>query len=95
MRAASRRKCATADHNPATNHARIVIQAARTIQRRHQSGAGHTKSITQYLLRNSLVAEVPILHGEANKMTYSLAISLLPFVFCVLGIVGGYYIFRS
>ena len=92
MRAAGRRIRA-AGQQPA---ARIGAQAACTLERRFENGAAdYTKSITQYVLRNSLVAEVPILRGETNQMTYSLTISLLPFVFCLLGIVGGYYIFRS
>ena len=93
MRAARRRICA-ADQQRA---ARIITHAACTLERRFENGAAdYTKSITQYFLRNSLVAEVPILSGETNQMmTYSLTISLLPFVFCLLGIVGGYYIFRS
>ena len=94
MRPAGRRISAT-DCRPATEHARIGVQAACIIQRRHESGAGYTEPNSQYVLRDSLVAEVPILRGETNQMTYSLTISLLPFVFCVLGIVGGYYIFRS
>jgi hypothetical protein len=46
-------------------------------------------------LQNFLVAGFSILGEGKNKMTYSLTTSLLPIVFCVLGIVGGYYIFRS
>ena len=95
MRPARRRKCSTADHDPATEAARVGIQAARTIQGRHESGAGCAEPNSQYVLRNSLLAKVLIHYGEANQMTYSLTISLLPLVFCVLGIVGGYYIFRS
>ncbi len=85
-----------ADRNPATKRRRIVAKAARTIKRRFENGAGqYTESNSQYILRIGILAKVPIPHGKRNQMIYSLTTSLLPLLFCVLGIVGGYYIFRS
>ena len=95
MRSAGRINRPT-NHKPATRHARIVTRATGTIEGRFESEAEqHTEPNSQCVLHIGLVAEVPIRLGEANQMTYSLTISLLPLVFCVLGIVGGYYIFRS
>jgi len=95
MRPSGRREHAT-DSKSTNKQGRIATRAASTIKRRHQSRLGKfTKSNTKYVLQNNLVATVLIADGETNQMTYSLTISFLPIIFCVLGIVGGYYIFRS
>ena len=95
MRPAGRREHAP-DCKSTTKQGCIATRAASTIKRRHQSRLGqYSKSNTKYVLQNSLVATVLISGGETDQMTYSLTISFLPIIFCVLGIVGGYYMFRS
>ena len=95
MRPAGRRIRAIADYKSTTE-----------LQRRSESSTSYTEWISQYVLQNTLVAMAMKSSAarsnyrshdiqQDNQMTYSLTTSLLPFVFCVLGIVGGYYIFRT
>ena len=102
LRRCSQKRSPSTRHNPgsmrpAGKRTRAIADYNSTIelQRRSESSTRYTESISKYVLRNIFVAGFPILGEGKNKMTYSLTTSLLPFVFCVLGIVGGYYIFRT